>query len=212
MLIRAIVVLVIFLILGAAITTYSYGQLLGEASLFKQSSISIDGHNYEVRIAVVDLTGKYGATVTGTVSGSGCCIDFYILNATSWNAWVTNASEYPSLPLVHLNSSVVESQSPRGNFTFPIASSVGLILTFVNDRFPTSSGAVAGAALSLQYSNLYAAYGMVTGLLIIIVCVIIGLLRLRRSPRMESNAPPPSPPQPPMRVPEGTADSEDQSA
>jgi len=210
-LIRTVAALAILILLGAAIAAYSYGQLQGHTNFFDQSSIPIDGHNYEVRVAVVDLTSRYAATVTGTVSVTGCCVDFYILNATSWNTWVNNSTAYSNLPIVHLNSSALGPQATTGSFSFSVSSSEGLILTFVNDRFPASSDAVAGVALSLQYSNIYASYGITIGATMVVVCVVVAAFRLRRRPLVESDAAAPSPPQPPMRTRDGAGTAEGQS-
>jgi len=189
---RIIIALGVFLVIGAAATAYSFTQLQGQTVIFDQRSIPMDGQPYVVRVAIVDLTGKYGATVTGSSGSAGCCADFYLLNATSWNMWIADPAAHASEAMVHQNS--------NNTFSFPVASSEGLMVTFVNDQFPAPSNAVAQSTLTLHYTSLYAVYGIIVGATIMAICLILALIRFRRAPTFEhGNTPPPPPPQPPIR-------------
>jgi hypothetical protein len=198
---RVIIVLAVLFVLGAGAATYSYSQLQGQTVIFDQRSIPMDGQPYVVRVAIVDLTGKYGASVTGTAGSTGCCADFYLLNVTSWNRWITDPSAYQNVIMVHLNSNMVGSQTAQDTFSpFRVPSSEGIMVTFVNDQFPASSNAVVQSTLTLHYTNLYAAYGTVVGVVLMAVCIVLVLVRLRKGPTIEhGDAPPPPPPQPPIR-------------
>jgi hypothetical protein len=165
--------------MGLAVASYSYSQLRGQVVLFDRSSIQPNGisaSSYDT--SSVNLDGKYDAKVTGGVGGPGCCVDFYLVNDTSWNSWEGNPGMRSAFSMVHVNSTVVSSQSIDGQFSFVPPASAGYQVVFVNDDYPNVSNASVGANLTLHYDSIDALYAIVAGLAVLVTGVALLTLSL----------------------------------
>ena len=84
-----------------------------------------------------------------------------------WNSWSTNSEFRSSLSTVHLNSTVVSSQFPAGEFSFAPLRSTDYSVVFVNDEYPNTNNASLNATITLQYIYLSSLYGLVAGLIML---------------------------------------------
>jgi hypothetical protein len=170
---------VLLALIGTIVAAYSYTQLRGQDVLFDQDSIQMDGYSYWGYSMGVNLDGRFAPRIIGGVGTVGCCVDFYLVNYTSWNSWSTNPESRSVLSTVHLNATAVSSQSAEGQFSFvPSASTYGVV--FVNDEYPSANNATVHATIILQYIFVDCLYGLVaglatlgTGLLLIVVLLIV---------------------------------------
>jgi hypothetical protein len=157
--------LVAMLCIPAAIAMYSYSQLQHRVVLLDQNPMKLGGSAHIANQTDLNLNGKYDTVVTGDVGGAGCCIDFYIY----WDSWSTNPGMGSSPVMVHLNSSVVSSQSVPGRFSFVPLASGGYSMVFVNDEYPNTSNASVHANIILRYNSLAMLYTMLTALTILLL-------------------------------------------
>jgi hypothetical protein len=168
-------------LLGLLVASYSYSQLSGQVVLFNQSSIQPGGHSYVTHdTADVNLDGRYAAKVTGGVGGPGCCVDFYLVNDTSWNSWSSNPGMRSALSMVHLNSAIVSSQLQSGQFSFVPPGSAGYQAVFVNDAYPNASNANIDANVTLHYDSTGALYATIAGLAILASGVVMLVLLMMK--------------------------------
>jgi hypothetical protein len=181
-------VAVFLVLLGGTVSVYSYGQLQNKVVLFDRSAIQPDRLSYiSYDTNPVDLNGKYAAIVTGGVGGPGCCVDFYLVNDTSWNSWSSNTTSRSALAMVHLNSSDVSSQAQSGQFSFVPPSSAGYQVVFMNDNYPDANNATINANITLRYDSVNASYGVVAGLAVLssgLALAIIFIARRARAPTL----------------------------
>jgi hypothetical protein len=172
------------LFLGAVVVMYSYGQLEGQVVLFDQSSMQIDGHSYfGYQARDVNLDGKYAAMVIGGVGGTGYAVDFYLVNDTSWNSWSMNPGMRSAFSMVHLNSSVVSSQSISGQFSFVPPASAGYSIVLVNDEYPNASNASINVHIALRCDSLDTLYAIAAGLAILASGLVLLALPMVRKAR-----------------------------
>ena len=180
----------LLILMGLVVASYSYSQLQGQVVLFDRSSIQLNGisvGSYDT--SSVDLDGKYDAKVTGWAGGLGCCVDFDLVNDTSWNSWEGNPGMRSAFSMVHLNSTVVSSQSIDGQFSFVPPASAGYQAVFVNDEFPNATDASVGANLTLRYDSTDALYATVAGLAILVSGFALLTLSLARKPEAKTAVP-----------------------
>ena len=159
---------ILLVLIGLVVASYSYSQLQGNVVLFNRSSIQPNGVSYDsYDTTSVDLDGRFDAKVTGGVGGPGCCVDFYLVNDTSWNSWSGNPGMRSALSMVHLNSTVVSSQSTSDQFSFVPPATAGYQVVFVNDDYPNVSNASINASITLHYDSTSALYATIAGLAIL---------------------------------------------
>jgi hypothetical protein len=174
--------MVVAVILAAAGLTTAANfstQLYGQTVLFDQSSVQIDGHSYVGYEIAVNLNGKYQPSITGGVGSVGCCVDFYLVNDTSWNPWSMNPAMRDALSIEHLNSTVVSSQSIQGQFSFVPSGGAGYSVVFANDEYPNASNATVHATITLQYTSLGSVYALVVGVALLGVGLGVLTMALR---------------------------------
>lgn len=170
----------ILLAAGLLTVAYSSTQLSGQAVLFDQSSVQIGSHSYAGQDIAVNLDGKYQPIIKGGVGSVGCCVDFYLVPAASWNDWSVNPGSRDALSTVHLNSTAVSSQSPQGQFSF-VPSSPGYSIVFLNDGYPNATGAQnVHATITLEYIPLASLYALLGGSVVAIIGFSLLLISLRR--------------------------------
>jgi hypothetical protein len=177
-----VAVAVLLAVIGTVVAAYSYTQLQRQDVLFDQSSIQLDGQSYVgYEIAMyVNLNGKFAPRIIGGVGSVGCCVDFYLINDTSWNSWSTNQSLRSAVSTVHLNATAVSSQSTEGQFSFTPSASTGYSVVFVNDKYPSANNASVHAKISLQYVSLDSLYGLVAGLVMLGTAFVLLRVTTRR--------------------------------
>jgi hypothetical protein len=164
---------------GLAITANSYTQLQGRTNLFTEGGIVLGDKPYQTFYVKLNLIGKYGATMSGYVGSVGCCVEFAILDNTSFSKWVSDPARNVGLPIVHLNSSVVKSQTAQGEFSFKVDADKELVLAFVNDEYPGTVGFKTHANLDLRYLSLTALIEMTGGLAFIALGALVSGLCMR---------------------------------
>lgn len=157
--------LVLLTFVGSALTVFSYPGLHGQEVLFNRGDNRPGAASYGATAIAVDLDGKFAPNVTGYAGGLGCCVDFYLVNDTEWNAWVADPATRDTYATVHLNASVVKSQTAAGEFSFVPPSSAGYTVVFVNDNYPNSTDAIVHANVILHYVSLGPLYAMAVGIL-----------------------------------------------
>ena len=111
----------------------------------------------------------------------GCCVSFYIVNGTNEPSWMTNSAMRNALSVVHLNSTIVSSQSTRGLFSFVPPRDVGYYdIFFVNDEYPGTNTASAHVSITLGYTPIGSLYLLTTGFGLLGVGLGLSTLVLRR--------------------------------
>jgi hypothetical protein len=175
-----IIVAVLLVVVGAGVAAYSFTRLHGQDVLFDQNSIQLGQHSYSGYEVAVNLDGKFESKVTGGVGSVGYGVDFYLVNSTSWNSWVTTPALRSALSTVHLNATVVSSQSVEGQFSFVPEASTAYSAVFVNDGYPSVNTANVHATIDLQYVSIYYVYALATGLVVVAVGFVLLIVTLRR--------------------------------
>jgi hypothetical protein len=186
-----VAVAVLLIAAGAVVGAYSYTRLRGQDVLFEQDSIQLGGHSYWVYEMGIKLDGKFAPKVTGGVGSVGCCVDFYLVNYTSWNSWSTDEDSRSVLSTVHVNATAVSSQSIEGQFSFVPSASTSYSVVFVNDEYPDVNNANVHAAITLQYISVDSLYGLLAGLgmlgtgLVLLAAMVLTRVGPRRVVRTE---------------------------
>src|SRR5215472_13325995 len=143
---------IVSLFVGAGILSYSFTLPAGQEVLFSQNSIQLDGRPYVDFQVTANIDGKYSPIVTGNVGTVGCCVDFFLVNDSSWSSWATNSSSRVAYSEVHLNATQVSLQSGESQFFVIPSNSTGYNVAFVNDEYPNNSTARVHASIILQYT------------------------------------------------------------
>jgi hypothetical protein len=173
---------ILLLTVGAGFLAYSYTLPYGQIVLFDQNSIQLGTQTYVDFQVVVNIDGKYSPSVAGSVGSLGCCVDFYLVNDSSWNSWATNSSSRTAYSEVHLNSTEVSSQSAEGEFSFNVFNTTRYNIVFVNDAYPNASTARSHASIILQYTpalTVYFSLGSLTTLGIGLTWLVVLFVRSR---------------------------------
>ncbi len=165
---------------GLAVTVFSYGNLYGQTNLFTMGGIILGGEADQTYAATVSVDGKFGTAVSGYVGSTGCCVEFALLDNASFSQWLADPRGNPGLPIVHLDSSVVKSQTTQGEFSFKVASNRDLVLVFVNDQYPNTADFKVHANLDLQYVSLTSLYGISGGLVLMALGALLAILAMRK--------------------------------
>ncbi|MEM0287635.1 MAG: hypothetical protein QXG05_05665 [Nitrososphaerota archaeon] len=170
------------ILLAAGLLTVAYfsTQLSSQEVIFEQSSVPIGSYRYLGYEIGIDFGGKYHPIIKGWVGSVGCCVDFYVVDNTNWISWSVNPLSRDALSTVHINSTVVSSQSPQGQFSF-VPSSPSYSVVFVNDEYPNATSTQnVHATIMLDYTPFASLYALGGGLAVAVIGVCLLLISLRR--------------------------------
>jgi hypothetical protein len=168
---------------GLAVFAYSYDNVQEQTRLFTMGGIILGGEEHKAYNVTVNMDGGYAATVSGYVGAEGCCVEFALLDNSSFSKWIADPEGNPLLPIVHLDSTVVRSQTAQGEFSFKSTVQRDLVLVFVNDEYPATAGFKIHANLDIQYLSLTALYGIGGGSVLMALGVLVAVLSLKKLPR-----------------------------
>jgi len=180
-----VAVVIILALIGTVVAAYCYTQLQQNVTLFNENSMQLDGQSYRDWLAnglTLDGYLYVGSTrVVGSVSSVGTGVDFYLVNSTGWPSVMADMGLRSTLSWVHLNSSVLSSQS-GGRFSFNPRWSDYYVIVLVNDEYPDVNNASVNVNITFQYTDLFSFGGFIFGLVILgFAIVLLTLMKLRKA-------------------------------
>ena len=153
-----------------------------ETNLFTMGGIILGGDANRTYYVPVSLDGKLGATVTGYVGSVGCCVEFALLDNSSFSKWMADPSGNLGLPILLVDSKVVASQTAKGEFSFNVNADKDVVLVFVNTDYPQPADFKVHANLDLHFVSVTELYGLVGGSALMAVGLLRIILSTRRRP------------------------------
>jgi hypothetical protein len=160
-----VAVVIILALIGTVIAAYSCTQLQKEDVLFNYNSIQLGGQSYKTwQVGLIPGNYFYVFTprIVGSVGSVGTGVDFYLVNFTNYHLWTNETGLRSALSVVHLNSSLLSSQS-GGQFSTNMGEWAWIVI-LVNDEYPNVNSASVHANIIFEYISLFNFCAFIAGL------------------------------------------------
>lgn len=169
---------IILALMGTAVAAYSYTHLEQRDALFNQKSMQLDGQSYRTWQANLEAPGNYfiifSPKIVGSVTSNGTNVEFYLVNDTNWDLWMTDMGQRSTL-------SVVDLYPAQGQFSFIPPNFDSYIVVLVNHEYPNVNNVSVDVDITFHYVSLFSFCAFIAGLVMLGIAIVILTAMTRRS-------------------------------